>query len=100
MLRRTSMASKKTTRARTTAAASASASDSNRTSSSVDEMLLAALERGDDTLQTGRYLATFKEGAVEQGTKSLAASMRVADARDFKGQSMALADVGDAEAVT
>lgn len=90
------MAAKKTTRTRTTAAGTGS-----RTSSTVDEMLLAALERGDDSFQTGRYLATFKEGAAEAGIQSLSATlgMRVADARDFDKQSVAMADVAAADAV-
>jgi subtilisin family serine protease len=72
-----------------------------RTSSSVDEMLLAALARGDDSLQTGRFLATFKEGAGDAGAKSFAAAqgMRVADARDYKSQAASIEDVGDADAV-
>jgi subtilisin family serine protease len=70
-----------------------------RTSSTIDEMLLAALERGEDTLRTGRLLATFKEGAMEQGKKALAATMRVADARDFEGQSVQMEDVAAADAV-
>ena len=70
------------------------------TSSSVDEMLLAALERGSDSLETGRYLITFKEGAVSEGSQSLeAGGMRVADARDFKDQDVVLENVGDADAV-
>jgi hypothetical protein len=45
-------------------------------------MLLAALERGEDTFETGRYLVTFKEGAAEEGMQALGAQgMRVADAR-------------------
>jgi len=71
-----------------------------RTSSPVDEMLLAALERGGDTLETGRFLCTFKEGAAQEGLQSLGAQgMRVADARDFAGQAVTLEDVGDADAV-
>ena len=72
-----------------------------RTSSSVDEMLLAALARGDDSLQTGRFLATFKEGAGDAGAKSFAAAqgMRMADARDFKDQALVLENVADADAV-
>jgi subtilisin len=82
--------------ARTRAATPVSGS---RTSSTVDEMLLAALERGDDSFQTGRMLATFKEGAVEAGLKSFTASagLRVADARDYSSQSVS--DVADADAV-
>ena len=69
-------------------------------SSSVEEMLLAALERGDDSFETGRFLVTFKEGAAEEGMQSLGTQgMRVANARDFKGQAATLEDVGDADAV-
>ena len=69
-----------------------------RTSSSVDEMLLAALARGDDSLQTGRYLATFKEGAADAAAKSFSAQgMRMADARDFTSQAASLENVADAD---
>jgi subtilisin family serine protease len=71
-----------------------------RTSSPIDEMLLAALERGGDSLETGRLLCTFKEGAAAEGLQALGAQgMRVADARDFNGQAVAMEDVGDADAV-
>ena len=61
---------------------SSNVTSASRTSSPVDELLLAALERGGDTLETGRYLVTFKEGAGEEGLKSLGVQgMRVADAR-------------------
>jgi subtilisin family serine protease len=74
--------------------------NASRTSSSVDEMLLAALERGADSLETGRYLITFKEGAATEGSQSLeAGGMRVADARDFNDQDVVLEAVGDADAV-
>jgi subtilisin len=69
-------------------------------SSTVEEMLLAALERGDDTLETGRYLVTFKESAGEAGLESLnQQGMRVADAREFSAQAVTLEAVGDADAV-
>jgi subtilisin family serine protease len=69
-----------------------------RTSSSVDEMLLAALARGDDSLQTGRFLATFKEGAGDAAAKSFSAQgMRMADARDFKSQAASLENVANAD---
>lgn len=69
-----------------------------RTSSSVDDMLLAALARGDDSLQTGRYLATFKEGAGDAAAKSFSAQgMRMADARDFTSQAASLENVADAD---
>jgi subtilisin len=92
------MAAKKKTTA-SKAAAAAFDAGSNHASSSVDDMLAAALERGDDTLQTGRFLATFKEGAADGGAKSFAAGMNVADARDFKDQAVALENVAGADAV-
>ena len=72
------------------------------TSSPVDDMLLAALERGGDSFETGRYLVTFKEGAGEEGLQSLGSQgmgMLVADARDFENQAATLESVGDADAV-
>lgn len=72
----------------------------SRASSPVEELLLAALERGGDSLETGRYLVTFKEGAAEEGLQSLGVrGMRIADAREFEDQAMTLEDVGDADAV-
>ena len=73
-----------------------------RASSSVEELLLAALERGGDSFETGRFLITFKEGAAEKGYESLGAQgqgMRIADARDFDDQSLSFESVGDADAV-
>lgn len=90
------MATKKGRKSPASPAASAAA----RTSSPVDELLLAALERGGDSFETGRYLVTFKEGAAEQGLQSLGGgAMRVADARDFTDQAATLDNVGDADAV-
>ena len=72
----------------------------NRASSPVEELLLAALERGDDSLETGRFLVTFKDGAAEEGLQSLGVrGMRVANARDFEDQAATLESVGDADAV-
>lgn len=89
-----------TKKSRKSSAAGAAADSTSRTSSPVDELLLAALERGDDSFETGRFLVTFKEGAAEAGMQSLGVQgMRVADARDFDGQAVALEDVGDADAV-
>lgn len=69
-------------------------------SASVDDLLNAALARGGNTLETGRYLVTFKEGAGEAGLESLVnEGMRVADARDFDEQAVSLEEVGDAEAL-
>jgi len=71
-----------------------------RASSSVDELLLAALERGDDSLETGRYLVTFKETAADEGVQEFGTlGLRVADARDFEDQAATLENVGDADAV-
>lgn len=71
-----------------------------RVSSPVEELLLAALERGGDSFETGRYLVTFKESATEEGLQSLGAQgMRVADARDFEGQAATIESVGDADAM-
>lgn len=70
-------------------------------SSSVDELLAQAMERGGDSLETGRFIVTFKDGANEAGLESLTAAkgMRVADARDFKDQGVVMQDVGDADAM-
>ena len=77
-----------------------STSTNGRASSSVDDLLLAALARGDDSLETGRYLVTFKESAAEEGIQSIAArGMRVADAREFTDQAVTLESVGDADAI-
>jgi Subtilase family len=80
---------------------SAAADDTSRTSSSVDEMLLAAIDRGDDTLQTGRFIATHTEGAAAEGKKSLVASrgMTIADARDFTGQQVTAQDVAGSDGI-
>ena len=84
----------------TSAGTRARDASATRTSSPVDEMLLSALERGDDSFETGRFLVTFKEGAAQEGLKSLGVQgMRVADARDFTEQAAALESVGDADAV-
>jgi subtilisin len=74
--------------------------DSNvRVSSTPEELMLAALERGDDTLETGRLLVTFKEGAAEEGLQSFGSkSMRLANARDFDDQAAVLEEAGDADA--
>jgi len=66
----------------------------------VEELLLAAQERGDDTLETGRYIVTFREGALDAGIAALGTQeLRVADARDFEDQALSLDAVGDAHAV-
>jgi hypothetical protein len=63
-------------------------------------MLLAALERGEENFETGRYLVTFKEGAVTEGIRALGArGLRAADARDFERQAINVLDVGDADSL-
>ena len=63
--------------------------------------MLAALARGDDSFHTGRFLATYKEGAFDAGYKSLTDEhgMRVADARDFDNQAVSLDTASSADAV-
>jgi subtilisin family serine protease len=72
----------------------------HRVSASVDDLLTAALARGDENLETGRYIVTYKENAGDEAARSLKTlGMRVADARDFHDQAARLEAVGDAEAV-
>jgi subtilisin len=67
-------------------------------STSIEDLLLAAAESG--SFETGRYIVTFKEGAVDEGIKSFGAQrMRVADARDYDNQGVMLSATGDADAV-
>ena len=63
-----------------------------------EDLMLACLERGGETLETGRYLISYKEGAVSEGLKALKQQhFRMADARDFKNQAVVFGDLGDAE---
>src|SRR5215469_2865486 len=75
--------------------------ENQRVSASADDLLLAALERGGDTSKTGRFLITFKEGALDAGLQSLQSQQgfRVANAREFPDQAIALDKAGDADAV-
>jgi subtilisin len=69
-------------------------------SSPIDDLLLAALERGDDNLETGRYLVSYKTDAIDEGMAALTSEgFRVADARDFSEQAVNFEETGDAEAV-
>jgi subtilisin len=71
-----------------------------RVSASVDDLLTAALQRGDESLETGRYIVTYKENATDDAVRSLnAQGFRVADAREFKEQAVSPDAVGDAEAL-
>ncbi|HEU4883784.1 MAG TPA: S8 family serine peptidase [Longimicrobium sp.] len=76
-----------------------STSSAQGVSSPVEAMFLAALERGDDSMETGRFLVTFKEGATEEGVRAFGAQgMRVADARDFS-ENDTLEAAGDADSL-
>lgn len=67
--------------------------------STYDAMILAAVERGDESLQTGRFIVTYRENASDEGSKQLQEfGLRIADARDFT-ESVTIDDVGDADAL-
>ena len=88
------------TRRTTARAESSDTAASAAVSSSTEQLLLAALERGGDTLETGRFLVTYREGMAEEGAKALRSrAFRMADARDFADQAVTVEDVGDAEAL-
>ena len=72
-----------------------------RISTSVDDLITAAIEGGGDPAKTGRFLMTFKPGAMDAGMQSLTAQsgFRVANARDFQGPEASFAQAGDADAV-
>jgi subtilisin len=68
--------------------------------SGMDAMLLAALARGGESMQTGRYLVTYKDGGGEAAMKAMRSqSLRTADARDFSSQAVNTAAMGDADAL-
>lgn len=70
------------------------------TASPIDEMLLAALERDETDLKTGRYIVTYKEGAMEQGAEHLRSlGLQAADAREFSGQAASLEAATGADAL-
>lgn len=71
-----------------------------KVSATVEDLLQAALERDGASLETGRYIVTFKEGATEEGLKSLGAKgLSVANAADFEGKAVSPRDVGSADAL-
>ena len=77
---------------------SSSKGGEQRISASVEELLTAALEREDDSLETGRYIVTYKEGAIDEGVKSLREQgFKVADARDYTDQAVSFDATGDAD---
>jgi subtilisin len=67
---------------------------------SPEELLHAARERGGDSMETGRYVITYRPSAAEEGMRQLKAQgTRVADARDYKEQAVAIESAGDADAL-
>lgn len=88
------MASKKASSKRSAAAPNAN------TSSTIDDLLLGALDRGTDSFETGRMIVTFKEGAGDAGVQSQSfRGLRIADARDWKESAANLEDAAGADAV-
>ncbi len=66
----------------------------------IDRLLAAAVERSDESLETGRYIVTFREGVGATAGRTLQSrGLRVADTRDFAGQAVDMEDVGDADAL-
>jgi len=69
-------------------------------SSPVEELLLAALQRGGESFATGRYLVAFKEHARTAGLKWLVTKgLRVADTSDFDDGASGPEGLGDADAL-
>jgi subtilisin len=67
-------------------------------SASVEELFAAAAQRGDESHETGRYVITYKQDAVEVGLKYLKGKgFKVADARDFKNQAVSIEESGAAD---
>ncbi|HMO66216.1 MAG TPA: S8 family serine peptidase [Verrucomicrobiota bacterium] len=74
--------------------------DAGGATNPTEALLLAALERGDGTLETGRYLVTYRESAMKEGLRSLKTrGFNVADARDFKDQAVSPDEVSGADAL-
>lgn len=67
---------------------------------SIDQMLLEANERGDESFETGRFLVTYAQEATDDSKSMLESlGLRTADARDFEDQAVNMSDVGDADAL-
>ena len=83
------------------AASAAGATTSAQVSTNPDDLLLAAMQEGGDPAKTGRFLVTFKEGAVDQGVQQMesVSGFRMASARDFTDQAAMLEAAGDADAL-
>jgi subtilisin len=72
-----------------------------RVSTTVEDLLVAALGRGATTFETGRFIVTFREGAADAGIQMLRSQsgLRMSSARDFSEQAVAFDQLGDAEAL-
>ncbi|MFE9323533.1 S8 family serine peptidase [Nocardia sp. NPDC052278] len=69
-------------------------------SSTPDELLQAVQERGDESMETGRYVITFREDAEEGGVQALRSQgCSVVNAREFGDRAVTLEDIGDNEAL-
>lgn len=68
-------------------------------STSTEDLILAAIERGGDLSTTGRFLMTFKAGAVADGIRHLQSQsgFRLANAGDFEAQAVVFEGTGDAD---
>ncbi len=65
-------------------------------SNSVDDLLLASLDRGGDNLETGRYVVTFNEGQEAAGLKEVrSCGVYGADSRDFANQDVEMETLAD-----
>jgi hypothetical protein len=64
----------------------------------IDELLLQAMERGDESLETGRYIVTYNADAANE-SKALLESLdlRMADARDYDDQAATMAALGEGD---
>lgn len=66
--------------------------------SNIDELLLSAMNRGDESLETGRYIVTYNVDAESESRAMLEGlDLRMADARDFSDQSESMAAMGEAD---
>ncbi|MBH0779487.1 S8 family serine peptidase [Nocardia bovistercoris] len=69
-------------------------------SSSPDELLQAVQERGDESMETGRYVISFRVDAEDGGVQALRSQgCNVISARDFGDQAVTLEDIGDSDAL-
>ncbi len=74
--------------------------DINPNASSYDAMLMAAMERGDVGLETGRFILTYDQSATDETKHAFESlSVRPVDARDYHSQTVSVENVGESEAL-